>query len=157
MLIMQWDGEHDNVARMGPSRNHWFSAACQWGGRAGPAETGLSQATCDQVTHILSLWLLSFSEEKTLLTERQKLSFLTLHEGVGGEKFILTFYRVETVPVMKWFFDLVLMGFFCLAGRSKQMHMILVISLGKNRYLLCHSHLRRGRGRWVGLGWRHVH
>lgn len=44
---------------------------------------------------------------------------------------MLAFYRVERVPMMKWFFDLVLMGFSFLAGRSKQMHKILVISRGK--------------------------
>ena len=73
------------------------------------------------------------------------------HFMTGWGEFILDFYRVERVPMIKCSFDLVLMGFFYLAGRSKQMHKILVISLGKkNRYLLCHSHLRRGRGRRVG-------
>ena len=51
----------------------------------------------------------------------------------GWGEFILDFYRVERVPMIKCSFDLVLMGFFYLAGRSKQMHKILVISLGKKQ------------------------
>lgn len=101
----------------------------QWQCR--PSSSGTTPTTSDRVTATPSLRWLSFSEGKALLTEKQKLSLLTLHEREGMGEFMLAFYRVERVPVMKWGFDLVLKGFCFLAGRSKQMHKILVISLGK--------------------------
>jgi len=62
------------------------------------------QVTHDRITGTLSPQLLSFSEGKTLLIERQKCSLLALHEEVGGGEFILAFYRLESVPMMKWVF-----------------------------------------------------